>query len=147
MPDEAATKCLLQSLMTFLGGGLVGTILGHFLAIGRDARNRKHASETARQTRIREFRAVMGGLRSWGENYCGQVPEFYARIPIFREATARIRDDIPEDQRRRFDETVRALSELGIGELADYDIIDGEARYAGKHHLLKAIDAVIKCLD
>jgi argininosuccinate lyase len=59
MPDEATTKYLLQFLMTFLGGGLVGTILGHFLAIGRDARNRKHASEVDRQARKTSFLAFL----------------------------------------------------------------------------------------
>src|SRR5205085_12513806 len=93
MPDEAATKCLLQSVMTFLGGGLFGTLLGHFLAIGRDARNRKHAAEAAKKSRINDFKGFMSGFRSWAErSSLDQLGDnFSARVHEVRVETAKIK--------------------------------------------------------
>jgi hypothetical protein len=62
MLDEATTKCIWQSVATFLGGGLAGTILGHFLAIGRDVRNRKHEATKTSRTRKTQF---LGFLAVW----------------------------------------------------------------------------------
>ena len=59
MPDEAAVKCIWQSIATFLGGSFVGTWLGHFLAIGRDKRNQRHAHDVAREARKNNLLAYL----------------------------------------------------------------------------------------
>lgn len=143
MPDEAATKCIEQSVATFLGGGFVGAILGHFLAIGRDNRNRKQAAKSAREGRIRDFTANMSGVRSWMErSSLGQLGESFDRvIHEVRTEAARITDDVAD--KARFDAAVTALCRLRASEVCEYTSENGAIKLVGKERLASAIDAVV----
>jgi hypothetical protein len=41
MPEQTTTNCILSSIVTFLGGGLVGACLAHFFAKGREKNTRR----------------------------------------------------------------------------------------------------------
>jgi hypothetical protein len=139
MPDET-TKCLLQSIVTFLGGGLVGTILGFFLDLGRDARNRKHAEEKARQSRKTQF---LGFLAVWeleivanrkivnANNVLQGVAERFdaKRLELVRESEL-IDSDFQGDGRHTFRGLVRVVTDMTPGG------VEGER---GREELLDAI--------
>jgi hypothetical protein len=149
MPDEAATKCVLQSIVTFFGGGFVGAILGHFLAIGRDSRNRKHAAESARKMRIRDAKSFMSGFRSWIERaeLTQLERDFHGRVNQFRQEIALVRDDIPETKRAQFDNAVESLCRLTMSQVGEYDIKGENVEYIGKKRLATAIDTVVGTLE
>lgn len=148
MPDEATVKCIWQSIATFLGGGFVGSLLGHFLAVGRDKRNQTHADEYARQLRLSEFKGYLSGFRSWVERSSDKDrgDGFHAQVNEFRRETGRIRDDVPIFKWEKFDAAVESLCRLTASQVA-YSAVEGnDVNEIGKNRLASAIDAVSKTL-
>jgi len=60
MPDDPGFYISL--LVSFMSGGLVGALITHWLALGRDRENRQAQREKEREDRLREFRRSM---REW----------------------------------------------------------------------------------
>jgi len=77
--------------------------------------------------------------------------EFSTKVHAFREQTAKIRDDIPANNRARFDEAVTALCRMTARDVSEYkrDYSGQGARVdqIGRNRLANAMDAVIAVLE
>lgn len=123
---------------------LVGWFANFKVAAYRLRIAHQHALDDARADRIREFKGYMSGFRSWVErSSIGEVGEgFHDMVHRFRVASALVRDDLPKDQRSRFDELVDALCRLTASDVSEYAIEGGNANYIGQNRLCNAIDRV-----
>lgn len=90
--------------MTFLGGGVFGAVLGHFLALGRDKRNQAHADRVARRSRKED---LLGFLNVW---------------TVDLEANRKIvnANNVLESMSQRFDKQRRELITLATPIESDY---------------------------
>ena len=104
MPFPATENCLLLSVITFLGGVFSGTVLGHFLAIGRERRLRK-----------REF---YQWLMEWKSNPAESAEgnellvEFLNKRNVLNGRAAAIEYDLALWNRKRFRKSVSAVTSL-----------------------------------
>jgi len=106
MPDQPTNSWIVSWTLTFLGGGVAGTFLGHWLAIGREKRERR-----------RDFLGFMSRFRSEAEAGRNRLSMRFAqtcaeRIPEFRYKQASIRSDLSSRTRKDFDEAVESLCRL-----------------------------------
>jgi hypothetical protein len=148
MPSEpTTTNCFVQSVLTFLGGGLGGIFLGHFLAIGRDSRNRKHANDLARRTRKTNLLAFLNVWSSEVERNVrvispANVPLDIAdqfdekRLELIRQATP-IESDFRADKLTRFKQSVDKITVMTAGQVG-YE--------QGKKNLVEAIRTLVEFL-
>jgi hypothetical protein len=83
--------------MLFLGA-LIGGIIGHWLAKTRDSANRLHAAASAKEGRLRDFRAAISTIRDTviAASDHELVGAFGTSLQPFREACAKIEADLSD---------------------------------------------------
>lgn len=129
-----------QSIITFLSGGLVGTILGFLLDLGRDARNNRRADKLAAQGRKTDFLAfvtvwdaeVVANRRKVNSSnvFVTVSGEFDSkRLQLIANATG-LKSDYQSSERTAFEKSVKAITDMTPGQ------VDGED---GRKNLSKAI--------
>lgn len=128
---------------------VIGWFANYRVAVFRERQTRKYALEDAREERKRNFRGFMEGFRSWVEraDLLDLGDNFNDRVHPFRAEAARIRQDVPEDKRSRFDECIETLCRLTPSEVVRYEIQGDDVNYLGRHRLCTEIDQVVKTLD
>ncbi len=130
MPAQSTTS-IVSLILTFLSGGAIGTLLGHWFAIGREKTERR-----------RNFLGFMGRFRSEAER--ATFPShftnlFTEKVHQFREETGRIRPDLPKRTRAEFDRAVSALCALGKRKTGQYGY-----GYVDAKKVCTAIDDVLR---
>jgi hypothetical protein len=143
----------MQYVLTFVGGGIAGTLLTFWFELGRDKRNRRYTVESERRNRLRSFRGFLSGFRSWVErSSISELGEkFSDKVHEFRVETATIREDVPLARRERFDTAVLALCRTRASEVCErqtnYKGVGPRINYVGRDRLAAAIDEVGATLD
>jgi hypothetical protein len=142
MPEQSTTNCILSSIVTFLGGGFVGTVLGHFLAIGRDRRARRCVLADATEERKQRFLSFM---RAWRlgvvrNSLLLTVTNFDNKVSLFEGEVSRIVNDY---DKKRLEELVRDISSMRISRIKEET---PDHQYPGREKLLTKIDALVNYL-
>ncbi len=143
----------LDSTQIFIAGTLwaalwagLGWFANHKLSTLRDRTARKHALEDAKTDRRRDFLSFMSGFRSWVERCPHELgTEFGNRVHGIRQETAKVRNDLTEDKRARFDEAVTALCRLSNSEVSEYTFTESnKVNHTGQDRVCTAIDCLVE---
>jgi hypothetical protein len=88
----------------------------------------------------------MGGFRSEAERSDPRrfSEVFPSKVHRFREESAKVRSDLSEERRARFDAAVTALCQLTDSQVSE---VGNNANYLGRTRVTEAIDVVIRFLD
>ena len=117
----------LQIVVSFLGGGVTGSLLTYFLT-----------RSTARESRKRDFLSFMRGWRMEvaRDNPHKTANQFSAKVSLFEQEVEKISDDYSGG----FEDLVKKLSSLRD---SDVEEMSRNGNMIGRDRLLTAIDAVV----
>jgi hypothetical protein len=137
------------SLVTFWSGALIAIVaaaVGHFFSAWRERSSRKHAASIAKENRKQDFLGLLSGMRSEAERLVGQpyANVFPERIYQLRRETPKIGRDLDDNARLEFDNAVKALCQLGQGEVMDGG---SGSPHAGQAKVTEAIDKIQQSLN
>jgi hypothetical protein len=148
MPCDPSPYSIISSAITVLSGaiaGLIGALVANKYAVRRDADNRKHAEETAREDRKQDFLGLLSGMRAEAERLVGQqyANVFPERIYQLRRETPKIRRDLDPARQQEFDNTVKTLCQLTQNQVSDAGSGNPPA---GRTRVTEAIDRIVNSL-
>ena len=137
MPD--IVSIIVSFVSGSIGGAITGATVSHFLAKRRDAETRKHAAQSAAETRKLNFLGFMDGWRTEIErkNIRIVADQFNGKCAEFRTEATKIRSD----HGPKFWRLVDSLSSLRSGEIEEGSNQGDNA--PGRIKLLTRLDAVV----